>query len=599
MQQCVTKDVINSKLSSGEFVLKPFSNGKCKSWEHFNFIIDKKNEKEQGFIQCRQCKTYLKYDGSRETNSSLDNHQCATNDRKLVSEIALFQTQKVPLSEEMKKKILNSFINFCMNINLETLKDKNLETLNYKSFLCIAQNLISVGATYGHHDIREILPLMTKENSTAIRKSAILEFKKYNSMSSATINTWTDKFNASISIILITVHCFGEDWTLRRTSLDPVSLLEEHKSGENIKNKVVKEMVNFEIEELMSKLIFVTDQDPNIVKAFQDYKRLNCLSHIINTILHHTFNEDYLKEKLPEIQRVIQLSSNFEKLLKEREFSKNLQNKVLQEIETRWDSKFFILKSILDHYNRIQNLKVEGKFPQLGNIPKDNIEDLVYFLKGFKDSLDELENKNSPTIHLVLLIKLDLLKHLKVSEQDSEILKTLKKRAIEFLHAEYQILPIHKILLFLWPKFRQLRMLTSIEREEVMAKIHEEINVQCIENSNITDEPERVCSAPKRMKISKFDEWKDIERDDKSSGPVVCKEVEDYSNYRFSDQNNIIEFWKTNQSMFPRLAKLAKKYLSVPASSTFLTEKIKLSYRKGIEEAVEHLLLQRSEYNIE
>ncbi|RXG53381.1 hypothetical protein Avbf_10000 [Armadillidium vulgare] len=57
---------------------------------------------------------------------------------------------------------------------------------------------------------------------------------------------------------------------------------------------------------------------------------------------------------------------------------------------------------------------------------------------------------------------------------------------------------------------------------------------------------------------------------------------------------NIIEFWKTNQSMFPRLAKLAKKYLSVPASTNFLTEEIKLSYKKGIEEAVEHLLLQRT-----
>ncbi|KAB7506848.1 hypothetical protein Anas_09245 [Armadillidium nasatum] len=135
-------------------------------------------------------------------------------------------------------------------------------------------------------------------------------------------------------------------------------------------------------------------------------------------------------------------------------------------------------------------------------------------------------------------------------------------------------------------------MLTSIEREEVMAKIHEEINVPCIENSNITDEPERVCSAPKRRKISKFDEWEDIKRDDKSSGSVVCKEVEDYSNYSVSEQRNIIEFWKTNQSKFLQLAKLAKRYLSVPASTSFLTEEIKLSYKKGIEEAVENFLLQ-------
>ncbi|KAB7506846.1 Transposable element Hobo transposase [Armadillidium nasatum] len=583
MQQPVTEDVIKSKLSSGEFVLKPFSKGKRKSWERFNYIIDKKNEKKQGFVQCTQCKTYLKY-GTRKTNSGLDNHQCAT------SETALYQKQKVPLLEEMIKEIVNTLFSF--SINLGTLKGKKLETVDNISLLPLVKDFFSIIATYVHHDALDISSLLTTENATAIKKSIILEFKKSNSVSSATINMWTDDCDASFSHISITLHCFIEDWTLRSTIIRVMGLQEEHKSGENIKNKVVKVMENYEIEDLMSKLTFVTDQDPNIVKAFQDYNRLNCLSHIINTILHHTFNEDYLKEKLPEIQSVIQLSSNFEKLLKESEFSKSLEHRILQEIESRWDSKFVILKSILDNYNRIQNLIVEAKFPQLGNIPKDNIEDLVYFLGFFKDALDKLENKNSPTIHLVLLVKLDLQEHLIVSEHDSVNLKTLKERANAFLKDEYQILPIHEISLFLWPRYRQLRMLSNTKHKTVMTKIHDELTVQCIENSNITDEPERVYSAPKRRKISKFHEWEDIELHDKSSGSVVFEEVEDYSKYRVSKQINIIEFWKTNQSKFPRLARLAKKCLGVPASTSFLTEEIKLSYRKGIEEAVEHLLLQ-------
>ncbi|KAB7505385.1 Transposable element Hobo transposase [Armadillidium nasatum] len=597
MQQPVTEDVINSKLSSGEFVLKPFSKGKSESWENFYLIIDKKNEKEQGFVQCKKCKTYLKYDDSRETKSSLDNHQCATNAQKLEREIALFQKQKEPLSVEMKKQILNSFVNFYIkNIKLETLKDEELEILKDGTFIILAQILIATGAVYGPRVTNDILSLITTEAAYAVRERKFL-ISKLNEVirnpgSSATINMWTNDLFPSFSHISITVHCFAEDWSLTSIPLCSMNFQEEKKSGEDIKNNVVETMVNFEVEVLMSKLIFVTDQDPNIVKAFQDNNRLNCLSHIINTILHHTFNEDYLKEKLPEIQRVIQLLSNFEKLLKEYEFSKNnLEHKVLQEIETRWDSKFVILKSILDNYNRIQNLIVEGKFPQLGNIPKDNIEDLVYFVEVFKDALDELEKKHSPTIHLVLLVKLNLEEHLKVSEQDSVNLKTLKERANGFLQAEYQILPIHKISLFLWPRYRQLRMLSNTKRKEVMTKIDEELNVQCIEDFHITDEPESVCLAPKRRKISKFDEWEDIGLHDKSSGSV--EEVKDYSNYSVSKQSDIIDFWKTNQSMFPRLAKLAKKYLSVPASSSFLTKEIKLSYRKGIEEAVESLLLQR------
>ncbi|KAB7506847.1 hypothetical protein Anas_09247 [Armadillidium nasatum] len=79
-------------------------------------------------------------------------------------------------------------------------------------------------------------------------------------------------------------------------------------------------------------------------------------------------------------------------------------------------------------------------------------------------------------------------------------------------------------------------MLTGIEREEVMARIHKELDVQCIGFSNITDEPERVCS--KRRKILKFDEWEDIGLLDKSSGSVVCKEVEDYRKDSTSNRSN-------------------------------------------------------------
>ncbi|KAB7505384.1 hypothetical protein Anas_02278 [Armadillidium nasatum] len=121
-------------------------------------------------------------------------------------------------------------------------------------------------------------------------------------------------------------------------------------------------------------------------------------------------------------------------------------------------------------------------------------------------------------------------------------------------------------------------MLNDIEREEVFESVHQQIN---FDSSNTTEvpgeEPEKACQAPKRLKTSEFQEWEDVLYDDvKPSGSNSCTEVEKYKYYNvndennvLNDENNVLQFWKTHDSIFPRLAKLAKKYLSVPASSAW------------------------------
>lgn len=45
------------------------------------------------------------------------------------------------------------------------------------------------------------------------------------------------------------------------------------------------------------------------------------------------------------------------------------------------------------------------------------------------------------------------------------------------------------------------------------------------------------------------------------------EECNKYIHAPFSIENNVLEWWKLNEKYFPRLAKLARKFLAIPATS--------------------------------
>ena len=53
-------------------------------------------------------------------------------------------------------------------------------------------------------------------------------------------------------------------------------------------------------------LTFVTDEAANMKKALNERKRFGCFAHVVSTGLKHTFDEQHLKEKLPEVYDTIQ-----------------------------------------------------------------------------------------------------------------------------------------------------------------------------------------------------------------------------------------------------------------------------------------------------
>ncbi|KAL7638100.1 UNVERIFIED_CONTAM: hypothetical protein RMT77_011725 [Armadillidium vulgare] len=616
MPHPVDQKEIYSKLFLEELILQPKSR-KSRIWECFYSVVDSKPHEETEYIQCKICKENMIYAGEKGSKNRIYSHICmkAISKEPSISKSKDASISKPKVSPGPPKKVGTSFSSLrttgvkteedillaCIEFCAKDLRP--IETLEGTGFLMLAQKLISLGASHGKTNTTEIIRpksvskfLTTTANS--LRNSICSKVNEVmrNSFCSATADMWTDY--KKISYISMTLHYIDEEWTLVNKVLFTFRFHEEQKSYENIRYKIKDRFSKIGIDDFEKKLVqkptFITDQEPNIIKAFQDYCKLNCYSYIINSILCQTLEEDYLEKNAQEIQRIILQSKALVIYLKENESEIKLKHAFhLHEIEAKWDSRFGMLKSILDQYLDIEDFVKKKKLKYLENISKDDLQELVNFLEPFKEATDALENENSPTIQLVLLCRLKLCEHLKASKEDSINLKDLKERAKKYLEEEYHIFPIHKISLFLCPNFRRLRMLNDIEREEVIESVHQQINFDYSNTTEVPgEEPEKACSAPKRLKTSEFQKWEDVSYDDAiPSGSNSCAEVEWYKNYDINDENNVLynennvlQFWKTHYSMFPRLAKLAKKYLSVPASSAwgkrnFGAEGISLSQR--------------------
>ena len=68
---------------------------------------------------------------------------------------------------------------------------------------------------------------------------------------------------------------------------------------------------------------------------------------------------------------------------------------------------------------------------------------------------------------------------------------------------------------------------------------------------------------------SHFSQWADIQ-DAGSDSETVEDEIERYKKHKATtipNDTDILDFWRSNEKMFPTLARLARKILCVPASS--------------------------------
>ncbi|CAM4569208.1 unnamed protein product [Leuciscus chuanchicus] len=138
-----------------------------------------------------------------------------------------------------------------------------------------------------------------------------------------------------------------------------------------------------------------------------------------------------------------------------------------------------------------------------------------------------------------------------------------------------QIQSLHKLAIFLWPKYNQLRMFCETERNAILQDAKSWIANYRATSGNATEEPAREVTsdtpppAAKKRALSDFElEWENVAQGDVTA---VEDEVHIYLNLNPSkeyDDRDLLGWWNQHAKTIPLLSRLALHVLSIPASSS-------------------------------
>ena len=351
---------------------------------------------------------------------------------------------------------------------------------------------------------------------------------------------------------------------------------------------------------------YTTDNEPTMVSCFSKPVRNGCLAHIESKASEKACDAPkrlmMVRKKFRKITRKSNKSSKLKAFIKEEQLKRDLKPITLkQEVKTRFTATTIMLKSVLNDPNdkteeeanrekvfanveaintALQRVVTDKKVLEKLKISDSDAKvclNIIPLLDILEESISLLGGELYSTGSCVLPFLVKTFKHVEPDEDDVTYVKTfkevLKDQLITRTKEHLNFFMLAKASFF-DPRFRHLSFLEALAEADVTgltrAEVHERIKLELEmlnigSNMEITDEL-LIDSQPAKKKRKFFDD----DDDESSSKPKDYND--EFENYlkertlRMSD--NPFSWWNGNQVLYPSLAKLARKYLTVQATST-------------------------------
>ena len=198
----------------------------------------------------------------------------------------------------------------------------------------------------------------------------------------------------------------------------------------------------------------------------KERKHISCCDHMINTVLTHLFNNDSLDD-CPRVRSLLTGAKELVRFFKKSGLMKHLSSSLKQEVNTRWNTMFYLLESVQGKFDEIDHiLRTRGEGYRLAGIDKDLLSDVVNFLEVFRVASVELEDKK-PTLHLALPWYYKMIQHCEAGSSDSDEMTLVKSTALSLLHNKFLLEPLHQVAAVLNPKMKTLRMLSEDKKQHI------------------------------------------------------------------------------------------------------------------------------------
>ena len=211
----------------------------------------------------------------------------------------------------------------------------------------------------------------------------------------------------------------------------------------------------------------------------------------------------------------------------------------------------------------------------------DVLDSIFVVLKPLRDFVDLLSGENRVTVSAVI----PLLFHIKekvlgYNEGDTNLTSEIKSRIVNDLDSHYNEQTFFQICMILDPRFKLKYVLDQDTKVSLKQIVTDEMISNHLNAKDTTSAPLRNTNPneipPKKVYKTVwgriFGEQQAAETsssaETESYSDVAKRELENYLLYPLSDvESSPLQWWQLHQKTYPGLSKLARKYLSVCATS--------------------------------
>jgi len=493
--------------------------------------------------------------------------------------------QLEPLSTSSKRwKILNQAVSHC--IAKDMLPISIVNNVGFRAMLHTFEPryVVPDRKTFSQNYIPEIYQSEKARIAAAMARG----LKNF----SLTTDGWTSRANHSY--ITHTIHYIDELWNLQAHLLDTAEMPSEH-TGINLADELRDSLVKWDLkdDDLVS---ITTDNARNIVCAVEilSWPRFGCLAHTLQIGVKKAMEIPQISTALARARRVVthfHHSSKSSYILKRKQRDLHVEElSLVQEVTTRWNSSYYMLERLLQQRQPLCATLIEIKKTDL--MPSDleisTMETFLEVLQPIVQITETLGGEKLVTISAVrpLLYKL-LSIHLVEKSSDSSLAKTMKNILLGDLKNRYDdVMSLINKACFLDPRFKGLAFMTDSDKSFTIASVEEEAqelsSLESLDTSASTisltdDDAPPPSKKAKKGLMSLLDDVVNSKSQDEaatlSGSERIKAEVErEMNNYNAIDIDpskvgNPLVWWRDNQKHYPRLARLARKFLCIPATS--------------------------------
>ncbi|XP_037118152.1 E3 SUMO-protein ligase ZBED1-like [Syngnathus acus] len=558
-----------------------------KVWDHFRL-------KEYNIVQCDHCQAELAFHSSTSTMISHLNrkHPVVVSSSTGVDDTSTLVGRPVPSCSGKEAALLTESI-----LDMLVTDMRPLSMVEDKGF---RKMIWTLNPKYSIPSITYFISLMEKRHQEMAEKlRSVLHDTEFVAL---TTDVWTSV--TAEAFLGVTCHFLGEDWEMKSLYLTTTRLEERH-SAADIADWLEETAAKFNIP-LRKVRAVVHDNEANVAGAAgilterHGWTSVMCSGHTLNLVVESTLkNKEAIANCVDSARCLVEHFQRSELActkLKEKQQQMGMPPQTLiQDVSSRWNSTYHMLSRLLGQRWPVTAALSDPAVTKQHHRDLDpeqwNLsEELTQVLGPFEGATEFLSGEQYVTLSALP----QLVHNLKKSTLSSAF-KTASVRAFQAQVAEQITARWQKLFLFqpeapntvllaaaLDPRFRKLKFLPAEDVFKVQCTIQSmalAVKKQARQSNKSRHEAtaktkdrlgRKYGSLLKSILGSSSDSSSSEEEDEEEQlSQAVQKEVLQYFGEQpLSKKENPLPWWRTNAARYPTLAKLAKSFLGIPATST-------------------------------